>query len=405
MKKIFLFAFSLMSFAALSQVTKNPSVDQQSSSETRITRVEITNDATIISFQFRIQASQGGFHYKINPFGRNPLEGIFQPRTVNTQTISIDPDAFLYDKTSKKKFRFVNAQNIPIRPSDKQVFPDELYKFTVIFEKLDKGIENFDLYEGRDNRNSNLKHWNFFGIEIVNPADKIDEVKKESILISGVFYDEETKKPIKGSLAIYSENYNEKIDSLNTSKSGSYNIALPSNDYSYKVYADGYETKEDMLNLAKVKSGNFKQDQYLKKLKEKPILVETKVEPKKDIDTYKEAKVGEIIKMENILFETSQSTLKEESFEELAKLAEAMQLNPELTIRLEGHTDNVGDANLNLNLSLDRVTSVRNYLMNKGIEGKRIAIKGYGGSRPLNKNGSDEDRKINRRVEVVILTK
>ncbi len=397
MKKSLLFALSLIASATFGQVTKNPDVEKQSSQETRITKVEITDRSTIVYFQYKKNRPKGGFQYRIPGF-----EGIFQKKIKGTPTIGIDPKSYLYDAVSRKKYRFIDANNIPIHPQMMEVVEDEIYRFSVEFEKLDKGVENFELIEGSNDPNSTLEHWNFFGISITNPAEKVKkEAQTSGILISGVIYDADTKLPIKGQITIYTENFNEKLDSITTSKTGSFNIALSPNDYSYKVYANGYETKEDALNLARIKTGNFVQDQYLKKIKAVEV---PKAEPAKVV-TYNEAKVGETIAMQNILFETSQSVLKEESFEELNKLAEAMQSNPNLTIRLEGHTDNVGDADLNLKLSYDRVTSVRNFLMNKGVEGKRMQIKGYGGSRPLNKNGNDDARKINRRVEVVILTK
>jgi OmpA-OmpF porin, OOP family len=74
-----------------------------------------------------------------------------------------------------------------------------------------------------------------------------------------------------------------------------------------------------------------------------------------------------------------------------------------MEIELEGHTDIIGDHDLNLQLSKDRVWNVRKYLVNKGINVDRIKAVGYGDTKPIITKGTDEQRKINRRVEFVVL--
>ena len=113
--------------------------------------------------------------------------------------------------------------------------------------------------------------------------------------------------------------------------------------------------------------------------------------------------VGDKITLKNIYFEMSKSDLLAASFSELDRVVTMMQDNPTLAIRLEGHTDIVGDKELNLQLSQDRVKACQQYLVKKGIQSGRIEAVGYGDTRPIVTKGTDEDRKVNRRVEFLIL--
>ena len=93
----------------------------------------------------------------------------------------------------------------------------------------------------------------------------------------------------------------------------------------------------------------------------------------------------------------------ENSFEQLNLLAVYLSENKGLKIQIEGHTDNQGDPTQNKKLSLERAYNVREYLVKKGIDGKRIKFVGYGDTKPVAENTSEEARKSNRRVEYKIL--
>jgi len=94
--------------------------------------------------------------------------------------------------------------------------------------------------------------------------------------------------------------------------------------------------------------------------------------------------------------------LIDSSFVELNRIADLMKENPEMEVELAGHTDNQGLARPNLRLSRERVERVKEYLVERGIDEKRIDGKGYGGSRPVASNASETTRKLNRRVEFII---
>jgi OOP family OmpA-OmpF porin len=76
-----------------------------------------------------------------------------------------------------------------------------------------------------------------------------------------------------------------------------------------------------------------------------------------------------------------------------------------MTIRIEGHADATGIREKNQELSNQRAEAVKRYLIQSGIEGSRLLTMGYGDTRPIADNSTDEGRRLNRRIEFVILTK
>lgn len=128
----------------------------------------------------------------------------------------------------------------------------------------------------------------------------------------------------------------------------------------------------------------------------------TELEPyQKDI-VLRRPEVGETFVLRNVFFDFDQSTLKNESHVELDKLADYLKENSAIHIELGGHTDNQGSAEYNEKLSLERAKSVYNYLINKGIDKNRMSFKGYGASRPVATNETEEGRALNRRTEFKI---
>ncbi len=108
--------------------------------------------------------------------------------------------------------------------------------------------------------------------------------------------------------------------------------------------------------------------------------------------------------LRNIYFEFGKATLTQASYEELNKLYNMMSSNPNMTIELRGHTDNIGGKSYNKQLSQSRANAVKNFLLKKGIDARRVESNGYGEEMPLASNDDEkEGREYNRRVEFKIL--
>lgn len=104
-----------------------------------------------------------------------------------------------------------------------------------------------------------------------------------------------------------------------------------------------------------------------------------------------------------INFDTGKASLKAESNKALDQVLQLMKANAPLRLRIEGHTDDQGNAAANQKLSNDRAESVRAWLVKKGIKRDRLEAKGFGASKPVADNGLEEGRAKNRRVELVKL--
>jgi len=115
-------------------------------------------------------------------------------------------------------------------------------------------------------------------------------------------------------------------------------------------------------------------------------------------------KPGVTIILRNIYYDFNKATLKESSFVELEKLIQFLKANPQVTIEISGHTDNVGSATFNKTLSLKRAESVYHWLSSKGIPNTRLRAAGYGELKPIASNDDEEEgRELNRRTEFTIL--
>lgn len=109
-----------------------------------------------------------------------------------------------------------------------------------------------------------------------------------------------------------------------------------------------------------------------------------------------------VLQLRNIHFDHNSYDLTPSSFDELDRLVKLMLDNPSMHIELSAHTDDVGTEKYNLRLSQKRGEAARKYLLRNGVEAERIVAKGYGKTKPLVPNDSDENRAINRRVEFTI---
>ena len=105
----------------------------------------------------------------------------------------------------------------------------------------------------------------------------------------------------------------------------------------------------------------------------------------------------------NLLFSSASAQLSAEDQLALIGFAGYLKSHPSFSIEIQGHTDNVGTERTNQILSQQRAQSVRNALIELGLDPNRISAKGYGSAKPVGSNQSTEGRSLNRRTAFVIL--
>lgn len=212
-----------------------------------------------------------------------------------------------------------------------------------------------------------------------------EEIKPQPVvMVYGTVFNQKTNEPIGNASVNYEYLSNGQLAGIahSTSGTGDYKIILPyGNNYGFLASAKGFVSVSDNLDATELKEfTEIKRDLYLV-----PAIA------------------GETVRLNNIFFDFGKSELKPESFPELNRVVNMLNENQQMVIALSGHTDNVGSDEDNLKLSQNRINSVMNYLLNNGIKPERMTATGYGESKPVASNDTEEGRADNRRVEFTIL--
>jgi len=202
-------------------------------------------------------------------------------------------------------------------------------------------------------------------------------------LVSGSVIDAKSKKTVQSEIFFEDLLTGKQIGYAQTNDiTQDYRIVLPVGKYyGFRAKADGYISVSENIDLRSIKQFTTK---------------------KVDLSLIPVEK-GQSFSLNNIFFDFSKSDLKPESIPELLRLAEMLNNNPTLKLKISGHTDNIGNDKNNKKLSHARARAVGNYLISQGISFTRLEIIGLGYEAPLASNDSESGRSQNRRVEFLIL--
>ena len=211
-----------------------------------------------------------------------------------------------------------------------------------------------------------------------NPPLVVSEANRA--MLSGLVLNEKTRQPIAGAevkASLLPNAQNVQFNATGTTDArGSYQLSLLAGRYAVAASSGGLLAVRDTLLI----TASVRRDLLLRP-----------------------AAVGVTVDLPSIIFAQGKAGLLAASYAELNRLAAALQDNPATEVRLEGHTDNVGPADKNQALSEQRVREVKRYLVSRGVAESRISTVGFGGTRPRYANNREETRRLNRRVEMVIV--
>ncbi len=220
----------------------------------------------------------------------------------------------------------------------------------------------------------------------VNYRKYIRHIKSDTILVPMTpipvlyvqVYDQETRRNLGAEITVSAvmPGNTQTLKGNTDPLTGMYGNSIRSGRYQVSAVADGYFYKQEVVNH----TGTDTLYLALQPVpKEKPMV------------------------LQDLLFEFGTANIIPESEKSLDELAELLTNNPELHIEITGHTDNVGSASYNLNLSRERALAVYNRLVEKGIDPARLSYDGKGDTQPITMNDTEEGRQQNRRVEFRIL--
>ncbi|MES2592063.1 MAG: OmpA family protein [Bacteroidota bacterium] len=202
-------------------------------------------------------------------------------------------------------------------------------------------------------------------------------------LFKGVVIDNESFDPVGTDIEITDNDKNQIIATVKSnSSSGKYLVSLPpGKNYGIAVKKKGYLFYSENFDIPATAA-------YKEIYKTIPL--------QKFI-------VGNKIALKNVFYDTGKATLRPESISELNQIVKLMSLNTDIKIEVASHTDSQSSEDFNLKLSQARSQEVSNYLFAAGISKDQVVAKGYGESRPIASNETDEGRSQNRRTEITIL--
>ncbi len=247
--------------------------------------------------------------------------------------------------------------------------------------------DQFSLFITRDGKKGFYSHEDNFKanssilFEMEVPEDM--QVKYKSNYVKGMVRDAQSKLPLGARVELFNINKNELTSFVQAdSVTGEYLIVLTQGaEYALYVSHPGHLFKS--LNF------NYEVQENLV-----PVLLNVDLDP---------VRAGASAVLNNIFFDLNKYDLKDKSVTELDKVIRFLTDNPTIRIEIGGHTDNVGTAAYNMQLSLKRAQAVASYLSNHGITATRLTQKGYGSEKPLAPNDTEENRQTNRRIEFKLL--
>lgn len=219
---------------------------------------------------------------------------------------------------------------------------------------------------------------NIYRIPLLKDVEQPDNHLQ--VAVKGRVFNVRNKKPLFAEVHLLSGD-GENVLALSDAIEGHYELPVSHDGtYTLQVKARGFISYEEEIDIKVFEQQDVYLDVFL-----------TPIE------------VGQVFALNKLYFHQGKPELLNASFPELQKLVQVLQENPGMVIELAGHTDRLGNRDLNKELSFDRVENIKGHLVEAGIDRARIETIGYGSAHPVAPSDTEENRRKNRRVEIKIL--
>ena len=287
------------------------------------------------------------------------------------EKVNTDANEYSYSVAASGEYAYVSTKKNSVGKGD-------IIRFKLREEKKEEPV-----VAGMQTSNSRIEEQTNLN-DGKTPVNANSTTPTPVVMISGKVVDEKTGRPVEAKIVYQTLPDGEEAGEAYTNPlTGEYKIVLPyGSKYSYRAEAKDFIAIGKSIDLTEIKEYKELNNDELKLV---PI------------------KAGERVPLNNIFFEYAKATLRSDSYPELDRIVESLVQNPNLVIEIQGHTDNVGSNESNLKLSEDRAEAVRTYLISKKISKPRVTSLGFGETKPIATNDTEEGKAQNRRVEFVIV--
>lgn len=294
----------------------------------------------------------------------------------------IEAEITYYDADNPKEELGIARSN-PVDGSYKIALPaGTKYTFSAEKENFNPTTEKVDA--------TNITEYTEIHRDLYLTPKEMQVKKQANFILKGVVYNAKTKTPIRANVTLRDEMGNFAVAVIGSdSTTGAYSVEIPYNANNTKGYGiigtqEGYIPATDRVDASNISEGK----EIIKDLYLNPI------------------EVGVVVRLNNIFFDFGKATIRQdESITELNRVIKFLKDNSTVQIEIGGHTDNVGDNAYNQKLSEERANAVRKFLIERGVRENQVTAKGYGETKPVADNNTEEGKQQNRRVEFTILKK
>ncbi len=217
------------------------------------------------------------------------------------------------------------------------------------------------------------------GVDLYQFELYTDMRPKQLSYVKAIVVDDKTGQPLEAQATLLNLKSGDEVLTTSTnSATGSFLIVLQGNtDYALHVNKEGYMFHSENFSLTRSE-------------KNEPYTLEVRL---------KKIEIQKPVVLNNVFFDVNSYELRPESEVELKRMVKWLSEQENVKIQISGHTDNTGNADANNTLSKNRAKAVFDYLVEQGISADRLTYKGYGASKPIAENSTEEGRQKNRRTE------